>query len=119
MASTEQSGSSAICSRQSPSRRLVVIEKNQTRPVYHCHSVAQAFRIVHSLPITGEQRGFVPASEVMGLPFKSYEPLESWPTSAGPYFDISHHERLRKAIKNAHNKAPALDRLGQKQWERK
>lgn len=81
--------------------------------------IAQAFRIVHGLPITGEQRGVRLPSEVMGPTFISHKPLKSWPTSAWPHLDVSHHERLRKAVKNAHKKAPALDRLGQEQWERK
>lgn len=95
----------------------MVIKKNQTRLAYHCCSVTQAFRIVHGLPVTSKQRGVRLPSEVKGLAFMGDKPLEPWPTGAWPYFDASHHKRLRKAVKNTHEKAPALDRLGQGRWK--
>lgn len=55
----------------------------------------------------------------MGLALMGDKPLEAWPTGAGPYLNVAHHEGLRKAIKNTHKKAPALDRLGQKTMEGK
>ena len=79
--------------------------------------ITQAFRIVHALPVAGKQRGLRLPSEVIGLAFKSYEPLEARPTCAGPHLDRTHHKRFCKAIKNAHEKAPAFDRLGQRTME--
>jgi hypothetical protein len=79
--------------------------------------VAQLFRIFNGLPITGKQDGFVSASEVKRLTLVSYEPLKAWPTCAGPHLNRTNHEGLCKAIKNAHEKAPAFDRLGQRAME--
>jgi hypothetical protein len=52
--------------------------------------------------VPGEEDGIVSTSEPIRLPFMSDEPLEAWSAGTGPDFDISHHEGLRKAIKNAH-----------------